>query len=117
MRLGSWRSAGRCCAYSFSALTCGADRARERVQAFRCARPCRDAGEPRGDVRERGVEWLADAAAEVERTVEDDVGDGEAVAGDPALAGEERVEPSEVVACRCLEAVRRLREHAHPRLE
>src|SRR5262249_61704894 len=58
-----------------------------------------------------------DATAEVERAIEDDVGDGEAVAGDPRLPREQAVEPDEIVAHGCLEAVGSFRQHAEARAE
>jgi hypothetical protein len=57
------------------------------VQALLRGRTGGDAVEPGGHVGEPRVERLADPAPEVEGAVENDVGDGEAVAGDPALAG------------------------------
>jgi len=87
------------------------------VQARCGARTGRDALEPAGDVSEVGVELLADATAEVERAIEDDVGDGEAVAGDPRLPREQAVEPDEIVAHGRLEALGRFRQHAQARAE
>ena len=64
-----------------------------------------------------GVERLSDGRAEVERAVEDDVGDREAVADDERAARDQPVEPGELVARRRLQAVGGLGQHAHARPE
>src|SRR6185436_842121 len=86
---------------------------RHGMEAARRTRTVLDPREPRADVRETGIARLADAAAEVERAVQDDVGDREAVARDPALAGEELVEPGELVAGDRLQTIGGLGQHAH----
>src|SRR5262249_41962276 len=60
---------------------------------------------------------LADRSPEIERTVEDDVDDREPVPGDEGLAGEEPIEPRELVAHDGLEAIRGLGQDTHAILE
>ena len=56
-----------------------------------------DSLEPRIDIFQRGINFLPDAGAEIERAVEDYVGNREAFARDKFLALELAVQPFEIV--------------------
>src|SRR5208337_3552508 len=66
---------------------------RRGMQARLGAGPRPDALEPGVHILHRRIEWLIDAAAEVERAIQNDVGDGEPIARDVILALEQLVEP------------------------
>ncbi len=68
-------------------------------------------------ILQRRIERLLDAAAEIERAIQNDVGDGEAIARDVLLALEQLVEPLELVLHDRLHPGRRLGQDAHPILE
>src|SRR5258708_4466697 len=53
--------------------------------------------EPGGDVLVVGIDRLADLGPEIEEAVEQDVGQREAVAGDPLASGDQAVEPGELL--------------------
>src|SRR5581483_347671 len=76
-----------------------------------------DALEPRIHVLQRRIDLLAHARAEVERAVQDDVRNGEALAGDPLLALEQAIEPLEVVLHGRFHPGGAFGNQAHPALE
>src|SRR5260370_35754917 len=87
------------------------------MQALLSARTRFDPIEPRIHISERRIDLLANAAAKIERAIQNDVGDGEAIARDIFLARELPVEPFELVLHNLFQAGRRLGQNAHPRLE
>src|SRR5208337_4107384 len=90
---------------------------RRGMQARLGAGPRPDALEPGVHILHRRIEWLIDAAAEVERAIQNDVGDGEPIARDVILALEQLVEPLELVLHDRLQTGGRLGQNAHPILE
>src|ERR1019366_1340309 len=90
---------------------------RAGIQTRFGAGPRFDALEPRVHILERRVDLLINAAAEVERAIQNDVRDREAIAHDIFLALEQAVEPFEPVLHDCLQPGRRFRQDADTVLE
>src|SRR6185312_5912323 len=84
--------------------------------AGRRAGPRFHAREPVGELAEGGIQRLAYLGPEIHETVEQDVGQGEAVAGDPRPL-ELALQPLQAVAGDGLQPWRGLRQDAHAVLE
>src|ERR1700723_1771857 len=101
-------------AISLSRLALHPGLRRRWMQTRLGAWPRFDALEPRVQVLQRRIERLLDAATEIERAIQNDVGDGEAIARDVLLTLEQLVEPLELVLHDRLHPRRRLGQDAHP---